>query len=70
MSTLKGVPIICTQEMAEEALKSRLAQFSAKPTLKTRLPLQCTEWRLTKLIHTVVPHFSSNIYMHSKKWVF
>lgn len=43
MSTLKGVPIISTHEMAEEALKSGLAKFSVEAALKTHFPLQFIE---------------------------
>lgn len=43
MSTLKGVPIICTPEMAGEALKSGLDKFSVEPALKTHFPLQFIE---------------------------
>lgn len=45
--------------MTEGALKDRLAKFSVEPTLKIHFPLQFTECRLTKLIHILVPHFSS-----------
>lgn len=67
MSILKGVLTIYIQEMTEEALQDGLAKFSVEPTPKIHFPLQFTEWRLTKLMDMLVPHFSSSIYMHSKK---
>lgn len=68
MPTLKGFPIICIQEMAEEVSKNGHAKLSVDPSLKTHFPLQFTEWRLKKLMNILVPHFSSRIYIHSKKW--
>lgn len=56
MPTLKGVPIICTQKMAEEALKSGHAKFSVEPTLKTQFPLQFTEWK-----HKTHAHISPSL---------